>query len=191
MTTMKRNFLFGLAIAGLLSAAISVQLAGAGGGPPTATVGPYHFHSNDFKIDSKEPSDVVMPSFTILPGHSNRWHVHPGPGYIIVTAGTLTLYRSTDAGCERTSYGPGEGFVEVPGQVHIARNEGTTHPDRGRHLPRCPRRDRSVSDHRRGSSQLPRDQLIDAVNVDVRTPPPVGRRSWPGRGAATPPAERS
>ena len=123
---MKRNFLFGLAIAGLLSAAISVQLAGAGGGPPTATVGPYHFHSNDFKIDSKAPSDVVMPSFTILPGHSNRWHVHPGPGYIIVTAGTLTLYRSTDAGCERTSYGPGEGFVEVPGQVHIARNEGTT-----------------------------------------------------------------
>ena len=115
-----------VAFAGLLTAAISVQLAGASGGPPTATIGPYHFQSNDFKIDSKSRSDVVMPSFTILPGHSNHWHVHPGPGYIIVTAGTLTLYRSTAAGCERSSYGPGEGFVEAPGQVHIARNEGTT-----------------------------------------------------------------
>lgn len=110
----------------LLLAGIPAAEAIATTGPPTATVGPYHFQSDTFKIFSKVPTDVVMLQVAIAPAHSNGWHVHPGPAFVIVTAGTLTLYRSTDSGCDRTTYGPGQGFMETPGQVHIARNEGTT-----------------------------------------------------------------
>jgi quercetin dioxygenase-like cupin family protein len=95
--------------------------------PAHATIGPFHFQSNDFKIDSKQSSEVVMPQFSINPGSSNEWHVHPGPGFIVVTSGTLTLYQETaDGGCTRSTYGANQGFVEAPGRVHVARNEGGT-----------------------------------------------------------------
>jgi len=112
--------------AALFLASVPAAQAVATGGPPTATIGPYHFHSDTFEIFSKEATDVVTVPVMIAPSHSNGWHVHPGPAFVIVTAGTLTLYRATDSGCDRSTYGPGQGFVEAPGLVHIARNEGTT-----------------------------------------------------------------
>ena len=39
-------------------------------------------------------------------------------------SGTLTLYDSADRTCTGTRYGPGEGFTERAGHVHLARNEG-------------------------------------------------------------------
>lgn len=116
-----------LAIIGMAVAAFAATAqVMAGTGPNHATIGPFHFQSNDFKIDSKHPTEVVMPTFSINPGKSNLWHTHPGPGFILVTSGTLTLYRALDDGsCSKSVYHPGEGYVEAPGEVHIARNEGT------------------------------------------------------------------
>lgn len=95
--------------------------------PPHAMVGPFHFSSNDFKIDSTAPSEVVTAQITIHPAASSGWHTHPGPVFVIVTAGTITRYQvGSDGTCTSASYGVGEGFVEPPGQVHIARNQGTT-----------------------------------------------------------------
>jgi quercetin dioxygenase-like cupin family protein len=94
--------------------------------PVHATVGEFHFSSNDFKIDSKNPSEVVMPQITIHPGASSAWHTHPGPGFVVVTSGTLTLYQVISNDCVKSTYEPGQGFVESPGVVHIARNEGTS-----------------------------------------------------------------
>jgi quercetin dioxygenase-like cupin family protein len=90
-----------------------------------ATVGAFHFSSDDFKIDSHKPSEVVMPQITIHPGASSGWHTHPGPGFIVVTAGTVTLYQDIDNTCLKSTYGPGQGWVESPGVVHIAVNAGT------------------------------------------------------------------
>ena len=92
--------------------------------PVHATVGEFHFSSNDFKIDSKKPSEVVMPQIAIHPGASSGWHAHPGPGFVVVISGTLTLYQVISNDCVKSTYGPGQGFVESPGVVHIARNEG-------------------------------------------------------------------
>gem|GEM_PF-5757208 len=38
----------------------------------------------------------------------------------------MTLYRVDGDSCTKSVFGPGEGYVEAPGQVHTARNEGTT-----------------------------------------------------------------
>jgi quercetin dioxygenase-like cupin family protein len=93
--------------------------------PVHATVGEFTFSSKNFKIDSEKQTEVVMTQVTIHAGASSGWHTHPGPGFIVVTSGTLTLYRVIHNDCVKSTYGPGEGFVETPGVVHIARNEGT------------------------------------------------------------------
>jgi len=45
---------------------------------------------------------------------------------VVVTFGTLALYQVIDNRCVKSTYGPGQGFVETPGVVHIARNEGAS-----------------------------------------------------------------
>jgi len=91
-----------------------------------ATLERYHFDSNDFKIFQKDREDIVMRELTIAPGGNGGWHSHPGPSYVIVTQGTVSLYHGDDPTCTAQRFGPGEGFVEGPGDVHIPRNEGTT-----------------------------------------------------------------
>ena len=91
------------------------------------SLGPYHETSAGFKLFSKDPTDTVVLTTTINPGGSTGWHSHPGPAFIVVTQGTLTLYDGDDPTCTPHRYGPGTGFLD-PGlrRVHIARNEGTT-----------------------------------------------------------------
>jgi quercetin dioxygenase-like cupin family protein len=91
------------------------------------SLGPYHETSPDFKIFSANPTDTVVLTTTIGPGGSTGWHSHPGPAFIVVTQGTLTLYDGNDPACTPHVYGPGTGFLDPGlGHVHIARNEGTT-----------------------------------------------------------------
>jgi quercetin dioxygenase-like cupin family protein len=94
--------------------------------PLHATVGEFHFSSDNFKINSEKRTEVVMPQITIHAGASSGWHTHPGPGFVVVTFGTLALYQVIDNRCVKSTYGPGQGFVETPGVVHIARNEGAS-----------------------------------------------------------------
>ena len=91
------------------------------------SLGPSQESSPDFKIFSKAPTDTVVLTTTINPGGSTGWHSHPGPAFIVVTQGTLTVYDGNDPTCTPHRYGPGTGFLD-PGlrRVHIARNEGTT-----------------------------------------------------------------
>ena len=91
------------------------------------SLGPYHETSAGFKLFSKDPTDTVVLTTTINPGGSTGWHSHPGPAFIVVTQGTLTLYDGDDPTCTPHRYGPGTGFLDPGfGHVHIARNEGTT-----------------------------------------------------------------
>lgn len=95
--------------------------------PSHALIGAFHFSTNAFKIDSDAPSELVMTKTVLLPGKSSGWHTHPGPAFVIVLTGTVTRYVVGDNGtCTSATYTAGQGFVEAPGIVHIARNEGTT-----------------------------------------------------------------
>jgi quercetin dioxygenase-like cupin family protein len=91
-----------------------------------ATLPSFHSDSNDYKIFQKNSEDVVMRELTILPGGTSGWHFHPGPVYVLVVQGTDSLYEANDPTCTATNYGPGTGFVEPPGDVHVSRNEGST-----------------------------------------------------------------
>jgi quercetin dioxygenase-like cupin family protein len=111
---------------------VGVALATAPSGVSTVTLGriglgAYHLTSPSFKILSKHATDTVVLQQTIDPGGSTGWHSHPGPAYIVVTQGTLTLYDGYDPTCTPHTYGPGAGFLDPGlGHVHNARNEGTT-----------------------------------------------------------------
>jgi quercetin dioxygenase-like cupin family protein len=75
-------------------------------------------------VRTKEDVDIVSANATIAPGGTTGWHSHPGPVFVIVKKGPLTVYNAPK--CEPQVYQTGEGFVEKsPKQVHAVRNEGT------------------------------------------------------------------
>lgn len=131
-----RRIAFFLGVLGSLGVLVVVMNAGtslatAPSGTATtfaarASVDGYHFDSSGFKIFQKDREDVVMRQISIAPGGNNGWHFHPGPSFVIVTQGTLSLYEANDPTCTAHNYTAGDGFVEEPGDIHIARNEGST-----------------------------------------------------------------
>jgi hypothetical protein len=94
-----------------------------------ATLDPFRINQPpDFMIDSESEKEVAIQKVTISPGGHTGWHTHPGPILAIVTKGQIKHTRFTEKdGCIERMFGPGESeqaFVEVPNQVHMARNEG-------------------------------------------------------------------
>ena len=70
----------------------------------------------------KAPWDVTALRITLPPGASTGWHRHPGPGFMVVTQGAVTLYAND---CTKTTYSKGQAYVEVPGLVNFVRNDGS------------------------------------------------------------------
>jgi quercetin dioxygenase-like cupin family protein len=62
----------------------------------------------------------------VMPGGDFGWHYHRSPVVAAVTAGTLTLYDSSDPKCTPQRIAAGNAFTEAANHVHLARNEGTT-----------------------------------------------------------------
>jgi quercetin dioxygenase-like cupin family protein len=125
-----------LAVVGCLGVLALVMDSGTGQASPgsgftrgpihRATIAPHHFDSSDYKLFQKNSEDVVVFEVTIVPGGGSGWHSHPGPSYVLVTSGTASLYEAADnPTCQARNFGPGEGFVELPGDVHFLRNNGT------------------------------------------------------------------
>lgn len=79
----------------------------------------------DFKITQGDELGVVIARFTIAPGGTTGWHTHPGKAVVAIHSGELTLYRAVNGKCQRRTYGPGDGFVEIPTVTHMARNRGS------------------------------------------------------------------
>jgi quercetin dioxygenase-like cupin family protein len=69
---------------------------------------------------------MLVTSITVDPGGSFGWHSHPGPVLVAVSQGTLAVYEVHGSHCRRTTVGAGDAFVEDGGDVHLARNEGST-----------------------------------------------------------------
>jgi hypothetical protein len=69
------------------------------------------------------PADVYVGWIHMEPGSSyGGWHLHPGPVWVIVTAGALTVYGPD--GCP-TLYPAGAAYVARPDTLYDLRNEAT------------------------------------------------------------------
>lgn len=75
-------------------------------------------------VKTNEDVDIVSANATLAPDGTTGWHSHPGPVFVIVKKGPLTVYNAPKY--EPQVYQTGEGFVEKdPDQVHAVRNEST------------------------------------------------------------------
>lgn len=106
----------GLAVAGFAIAtpgagAVSVELG-------RETIPKFTAHSTN--------RDIVVTELSFAPGGFTGWHSHPGKVIVGVARGEVTLYRGNDPSCAGTTYKAGDVWIEHPGIVHDARNEGTT-----------------------------------------------------------------
>ena len=87
--------------------------------------GPVRAHTAGITIRTAGARDMLATSITVAPAGTLGWHTHPGPVLVAVASGTLTLYQAHGGHCSRQRIGPGHGFVDTGGDVHLARNEGT------------------------------------------------------------------
>ena len=79
--------------------------------------------TEEVELKTKGMWTARVVHFHFAPGGHTGWHSHPGPVFVMVTAGTLTLEQSDGS---IAVYPAGTGFVEDPDRVHIARNESET-----------------------------------------------------------------
>jgi quercetin dioxygenase-like cupin family protein len=77
-------------------------------------------------IKTRGLSDAYVRHLTIAPGGDTGWHSHPGPVFLLISAGTGSLYFADDPTFTPEIHPAGTGFVEEGGDVHILRNEGNT-----------------------------------------------------------------
>jgi quercetin dioxygenase-like cupin family protein len=69
------------------------------------------------------PATVTVRTHTIKPGDVLAWHYHPGYAFNVIKSGTLTV--EDGCGGEET-LAPGQGFEEMDGRVHRAKNLSLT-----------------------------------------------------------------
>lgn len=75
------------------------------------------------EIKAKPVLDLAVQSIVFQPGGQSGWHSHPGPVFIQVVSGTMTLYESDDPNCTPIVRTAGQGYLDVGEHAHIARNE--------------------------------------------------------------------
>jgi hypothetical protein len=63
-----------------------------------------HLNSDRVKLETKEPTDVLIQKIVTDPGGDSGWHHHPGMVMVAVQSGELTVW---DSSCNQTTYGPG------------------------------------------------------------------------------------
>jgi hypothetical protein len=77
-----------------------------------------HLNADRLKFQTKDDTDVVVQTFTYIPGGYSGWHTHPGFVLVVVESGTVTI----QVGCSVHSYSAGQSFVESGTDPIMARN---------------------------------------------------------------------
>ncbi len=81
---------------------------------------------DDVKIHTKGSIDVATLEVTFAPGGSAGWHIHPGPVFVVLKSGELSVWTED---CEKTVYGVTETFFEMgPEASMLVKNESATTP---------------------------------------------------------------
>lgn len=71
-------------------------------------------------------TDVAVQMVTVPPGGFIPWHSHPGANFVAVKSGALTVAVGGADGCTLSTYSAAQGYLEHVGQIHSAKNEGST-----------------------------------------------------------------
>ncbi|HEV8596241.1 MAG TPA: cupin domain-containing protein [Candidatus Dormibacteraeota bacterium] len=121
-----RLVLITLSIAGLLVALNAVPGAATPASGVTGTTLARGTNQSPGTIPIKQGMDVVVATNTFAPGGSSGWHSHPGGAIVVVVSGQLTDYNSIGGHCVATTYTAGQAFIERPGVLQLAVNNGTT-----------------------------------------------------------------
>jgi quercetin dioxygenase-like cupin family protein len=113
-------------IATLAVALVVAGVASASGEPPIkAQALAAAKLAQPISIKTSKPGNVVFVQVNVMPGGDFGWHFHRSPVVAAVTAGTLTLYDSSNPKCAPRRITAGNAFTEAANHVHLARNEGT------------------------------------------------------------------
>lgn len=113
-------------VATLAAALVVAGVASASGEPPIKAQALAAARlAQPISIKTSKPGNVVFVQVKVMPGGSFGWHFHRSPVVAAVTAGTLTLYDSSDPKCAPRRITAGNAFTEAANHVHLARNEGT------------------------------------------------------------------
>jgi quercetin dioxygenase-like cupin family protein len=117
---MKRAFRWALLSIGLAGVVTAFFVATGEATPPSGLVNILLARGTDASegtLPIQMGTDVVMAQITVDAGGSSGWHSHPGGAIIVVKQGNPTLYRASGSQCHSTTYGPGDAFIERPGEV--------------------------------------------------------------------------
>ncbi|HEV8460058.1 MAG TPA: cupin domain-containing protein [Gaiellaceae bacterium] len=123
---MRRKSLLLALLSGVVGAALYAGIALAT--PPSGLVNVLLARGTDASEGSlpiQMGTDVVMAQITVDPGGSSGWHSHPGGAIIVVKQGAPAVYRAIGSQCQTTTYGPGDAFIERPGEVDDVLNAAT------------------------------------------------------------------
>ena len=116
----------------LVMASIGVAMATP---PQGATATPFlrgtlaagdKINTDELKLKVSDDIDVVTHTVTIAPGGHTGWHKHPGPVFVTVVAGAITLVYADEPDCTPIVYEAGDTFIDGGVRVHIGRNLGST-----------------------------------------------------------------
>jgi quercetin dioxygenase-like cupin family protein len=124
----RRLRLFGITV-GFVGAFLALNAIPGAATPPSGFVsellGRGTYVSNG-SLPLTQGQDVVVARNTVQPGGSSGWHSHPGGAIVVVQQGQITFNRSVGNHCESITYTAGQTFVERPGDVGDAVNNGST-----------------------------------------------------------------
>ena len=83
---------------------------------------PVKVNVGDTKIQTKDAVDIATLQVTFAKGGGSAgWHIHPGPVFVVVKSGELSVWTED---CKKTVYGAGETFFEMgPEASMLVKNE--------------------------------------------------------------------
>jgi quercetin dioxygenase-like cupin family protein len=82
------------------------------------------YNLDGIKFQTKNPVDVATLEVTFPPGASAGWHFHPGPVFVVIREGTLSVWNED---CVKNEYSPGETFFEAGRAASLlVKNESAT-----------------------------------------------------------------
>ncbi|HVK83942.1 MAG TPA: hypothetical protein VM513_07535 [Kofleriaceae bacterium] len=106
-----------------------VEQLTAGSGAVATTLSNVTFGDGEFQVKwngfiskVKGPTNVISQQIVVAPGGHTGWHTHPGPVFVSVATGAMSVYYATSP-CSGATYPAGTGFLDPGGtNTHIARN---------------------------------------------------------------------